>query len=683
MKKVSKPVIVLFFLIGITFQSCVDIPKDFVAPSYNIQVAFPISDSLYTLNDILRNDSTIVSSKNPNSMGLLYYVQKNKVRPFYVDNHLSINGFSTSVKQKIGSVKINDVTPISTTLKIEDWVPGALSGTTVIFPKDSIQFTRSFDQIKQFASVTLDGGTLELKLINRLPVYTELRGITIKNATDNTIIAQKPSTEPVSILPMDSTTVSFDLSGKTISNSLVLESKIYTPGSNSQFVTLPQNAGTVIDAEFKNLTISKVTAILPPQKEFKIDNSVMIDDSTKIEKAIFEKGNFNIAFNNYLDVDITLKLTLKNLFKPDGSPFSATISLNRNELNKVINVASLKGWSIQTLTQGTLTNKLNYIASISTSATTDPRTLSKNDSVSVKIKFGNIIFSSVKGLIKPTKFNIAKTNFDLNLGNFKDKFSFDSLKLNNPSILLGLNSSINMGIELKGKMEASNNSQQRSLNVDLNIPPKSSKIFDLKNYGFVDFINSFTGSIPNKFTFSGQAIINPDYLQGSVAKSDSVSGDMDIQIPLDVGIAGGTFVDTFKVDSINISDKDINSINSLTLTIEMINKIPVQLSFKGSVLDKQGNQLVAIPPSYNAKKEIIIEAPTVDQNGNVVSPAVTKQNIELRGADAQTFLHNRRLSVIIKLITPPPDSNIPVKFKTTGSIFLKLYGQANYKLNND
>ena len=471
MKKASKPIIILFFLIGITFQSCVDIPKDFVAPSYNISVAFPISDSLYTLNDILKNDSTIVSSKNPNSMGLLYYVQKNKVQPFYVDNHLSINGFSTSVKQKIGSVKINDVTPISTTLKIEDWVSGALSGSTVILPADSTKFTRSFDQIKQFVSVTLDGGTLELKLINRLPVYTELRGITIKNA-DNTIIAEKPLTEPVSIPSMDSTTVSFDLSGKTISNSLVLESEIYTPGSNGQIVTLPQNAGTVIDAEFKNLTISKVTAPLPPQKEFNINNSVIIDDSTKIEKAIFEKGNFNIAFNNYLDVDITLKLTLKNLFKPDGLPFSTTISLNRKELNKVINAASLKGWSIQTLTQGTPTNKLSYTASISTGATTGPRTLSKNDSVSVRIKFGNIIFSSVEGLIKPTKFDITKTNFDLNLGKFKDKFSFDSLKLNNPSILLGLNSSINMGIELKGKMEASNNTQQRTLNVDLNIPPK-------------------------------------------------------------------------------------------------------------------------------------------------------------------------------------------------------------------
>jgi len=237
-----------------------------------------------------------------------------------------------------------------------------------------------------------------------------------------------------------------------------------------------------------------------------------------------------------------------------------------------------------------------------------------------------------------------------------------------------------MEMALNGIIKGSNSTTQNSMEFDVELAGGGTEDVDLRDYGFVDFMNSFSDAIPSNFSFSGTAIVNPNYVSGSVENTDSITGKINIEIPLDIGIAGGSFIDTMNIDSISMSEEAIDAINSFSITIEMTNALPVGISISGAVMDELGNELFPFPPSYNENSEIIVEAPTVDANGYVATPSNHIQTIELRGEDAKLFLENPNLYLDVKLDTPSENT---VKFRNTDSIGMKVYGHLNYRVNND
>jgi len=670
------------FVLNLFVTGCFDSPKEFVAPSYDIQLSIPISDSTYTIDDFLGDDSTLTPSTDPNILGLLFYHQQDDITTFTVSDNLKIDDFSSSTTKSIGSVTIDDVTPINTEVKLSDWTPFSGGQTVIVPPVPQSSTTQDFTTIDQFESAVFESGTLTLTFESNLPIENDVNSLIIRNKADGSVVIQSST---VIVIPSNgSNQVSFPLAGKTLKNSLEIVVEMSSPGSNGNIVTFPQDAKTTITADIGSFSLSTTTAILPAQKPFDVTDVVTIDDSTEVEVVHFDSGNFDVNFSNNLDLDINISLKIDNMKKPDGSVYSQTVSLGRKEKNKHLTISSLQGWSIVTLTPGQPTNKLNYTATVSVPATSDARTLNKDDDVSVNVNVTNLKIKDVTGKIKLTSFDISSTNFDIDLGDVKDKFTFDSLNIKDPAIFLHLNSSVGIPVSFNGIITGANNNEQRSITVNEELAISSTEqVFDLRNFGLKDFINGFHNSFPSSFSFSGSGIVNPNYGIGSVTKDDSVTGFIDTQLPLDIGIAGGTFRDTMTVDSIEISDSDIDGINSVFLTVEIDNKIPAKLSAKATVLDKNNLPLFTIPPSYNPTSEILISAAGVDANGFATTAVSTVQTIELKGADAQTFLRNRTIAVNLKLLTPPDGSNAPVKFRNTDQIKVKLYGTADFKLNNN
>jgi len=686
MKKITNlkfaKTVIFIFAFGLILTGCFDSPKEFVAPSYNIQLSIPISDSTYTIDDFLNGDTTLTPSNDPNVLGLLFYHQKDNITAFTVSDNLKINDFSSSTSKSIGSVTINNVTPINTEIKSSDWTPFSGGQTVIVPPVPKSSSTQDFTTIDQFESAVFESGTLTLIFTSNLPIENDINSLIIKNKADGSVVVQSST---VIVIPANgSNQVSFPLAGKTVRNSLEIVVEMSSPGSNGNVVTFPQDSKTTITASIGSFTLSATTAILPAQKPFDVTDAVTIDDSTKVEVVHFDSGNFDVNFSNNLDLNININLKINNLKTPDGSIYSQTVILGRKEKNHHITISSLKGWSFVTLTPGQPTNKLSYTATVTVPATSDARTLNKGDNVSVSVNVSNLKIKDITGQIKLTSFDISPTNFNIDLGDVKDKFTFDSLNIKNPAIFLHLTSSVGIPVSFNGIITGANNNEQRSMAVNEELAVSSSEqVFDLRNFGLKDFINGFHNSFPSSFSFSGSGIVNPNYGIGEVTKDDSVTGYIDTELPLDIGIAGGTFRDTMTVDSIKISDSDINAINSVFLTIEVENKIPVKLSAKATVLDKNNLPLFTIPPSYNPTSEILISAAGVDANGFATTAVPTVQTIELKGADAQTFLRNRTIAVNLKLLTPPDGSNTPVKFRNTDQIKVKLYGTADFKLNNN
>ncbi|MCF6271196.1 MAG: hypothetical protein L3J41_15905 [Melioribacteraceae bacterium] len=684
MKNIKIKILSLLISTLLIMNGCISPPENFIAPSFDATYAFPITDTLFTLNDFIEDDSSFVVSDDPEKLGVLIYSTEEIIDPFYISEQLKISAFSTSSVSSIGTIKIDEVPPLRTNIAISDWTPIS-GGNDVVFPEASAPITSSFELINEFESALFKSGSMEITIQNNLPVTTEFREFKIINSKDGSIVVEAPINSPIVTLPLESTTVSFDLSNVTITNSLKVATTIYTPGSGTDTVTVSNNAGTEIEIGLSNLIFESVTGIIPEQDPIIISDSFIIDDSTKVEAIIFDEGSFRILMNNYFDLDLNINFEIKNLFDSYNNNYNNIFSLKRNERNKIIEIPSLKEWQIKTLTPGTPTNLLEYSLSVLIAPTDGINTIRSNDSVTVNIDFSESYFAYAEGLIKPTKFEITKSDLNFDLGDFQNSFNFDSIFISTPSMVLDLSSSVNFDIILNGLITGTSDNLTKTLEIQLNLPALVDSKFDLNEFGFTEFVNSFTtiGEIPEQFSLSGSGIVNPNYNVGSISKTDSVAGGFSFEVPLDFGISGGSFQDTISLFDSDFDEATIESINSIELTIESLNKIPVNIIMKGTVLDILNNPILDFPPSYSPNTYISLEAPIVDENGNVTSAEINKQVIQLNREDAITFMQNRNIEFIFSLDTPPINSVAPVKFRNTDNIYFKVYGKINYRMNGN
>lgn len=675
--------VVIFTILIFLITSCIEPPEQFIAPTYDVDLNFPVTDSLYTIEDFLGDDSNFVASTDPNRLGLLYYIKTDNIESFHMEDYLSLDKIEASSSTTIGSIKIKDSEFIRASVALSNIAPSIPEDSDAIFPPISSHVNAEFGQINNFVMADFESGNLELNIHNNLPVPIELRNILIKNSTDNSTVVELPTSSVVIVSPFDSSKVSLPIADKHITDRLNVEGDISTNGSNGEIVTIPVGAGISVSLRFTDFILEKVTATLPAQEEIEIDSSLALNDSTKVETATFNEGNITFVINNFIDLDINVLLKIKNLKRPDGSSYTESFLSRRNTSNQAFQIESLKGWKIESENPGELLEELKYVYIVSSEETEDERTISQQDSVTVDFIMANTLLSYAKGQIKPTEFEIPPTELLIDFGDIEDNFSYDSLFINDPALKLKINSSINFDVLLNGKIIGISDKITKELPILMELPSLVNAEFDLRDQGMKEFINGFTvaGAIPTKFIFSGNGIVNPLYTKGSISATDSVFGTTSFELPLDFGIAGGSFIDTLHHD-LNLSEDEIESINSIFLTVETNNKIPINLIVNGSVLDFDDNPLMKIPPAYNSTEYLVIESPEVDDDGEVISSIPYKQEIELRSSEAKEFIRNPNLALSIMFGTPSPNSLDNVKFKTTDKVSFKVYGKINYRVNN-
>ncbi len=676
-------IFLLLFLSVLLFTGCPEIPEDIQGPIIPIEINIPVTVRTYDLLEGVEGESKIQwsdDSADP-KYGELIYVDQKTIETIYVEDNLNVSGFSTSSSQTLGSVKINDPEPTEAAIMVEDWTTDVTSGSNQIFPENLGDVVIDFEPIDQFESATFDDGTLSINVENRLPVDLEIRGMEIRSKDDQTIFVS--TTQQYDLEPLADTTITFNLTGKRAFGDMEYAGVIYSPGSGGQMVQVPSDAGTIVNVGFSELAIRRAIAILPAQDPVTKDSVAVVDDSTYIETAKINSGSFELVYSNFMNVDMIGELTINNLKKPDGTSYTKTISAQAQQ-NGSVPAEDLSGWEISTLTPGVATNELEFSVVITTLESTTPVMLHKNDSINVMINFADLTFESFEGRIKPTDFDIEPTTINFDVGDLTETFEFNQLNLDQPNIILNLASSSDVELLLNGKLTGANTTQQESMSLD-NILIANSGVtrVELLDYGLDDLISSFSGGFPETFTLEGASVINPNYLDGEVTNSDSVYGSYDIEIPLSLGIVGGTVVDTIDVETGDVDDEDIEALNYGKVTIELVNEVAVGIRFTGKVLDEFGNVTLTVPPRPllpHNEQAILVDPPEVDAAGNVISATTTVQEIELFGDEIKKFLGQPKLAIEIELMTPPAGSDTPVKFKTTDKIYFKVYATASYNL---
>ena len=678
--QVTKLSLLIIILYSILLSGCFDPPEDFVSPSWDVEVNIPVTSKEFSLMDMVEKDSSLLKwYKDPENLGLLYFSDTTKFETIRIEDKLKIDGFNTSFSQTLGTIKIPVPVPSAAEINVATWAPQIIPGTKQVFPEQEGDVEIPFGGLQTIKSIKLDEGSLTIYVLNDLPVDIVLRGVKIKNAIDGSIIAERPNSPSkwLTIPPYKLDSLEFDISGKTILDSLEYVGTIYSPGSNGQEVMVLQDAITQVLAVFNNLVIAEASAPLPVQR-LDFTENVKISDSTKIESVVIHQGRINLNINNNMDVALSANVKFDNLFDANGNPYVLDLSLGRNEHNKAIDIPSLQGWKISTLTPGVPTNELSYSISVVTDSTGEISTITKNDSISFNLDFEELVFESFTGLITPTKVNLDNSGFKINYGDISDKIKFSQINFGAADLYLDINSSANFNILINGNVFASNGTTTNTLTLqDIYIPSEEPTKIDLSS-----LINGFSSDLPDSFAVRGTTLLNPEYQLGSVSMNDSVYGNIHFDIPLYLGIAAGVIKDTLELNLDNVNKDEIDNVNYAEVTFEITNSIPIGLTFVGYVVDDNFIKELRLPPTYNEMDSIRIPKPTVSENGDIIEPGKLTQTLMLKGDDVQKFLNNSKMIIEVRFETAGAN-NLPVKFRTSNKISFTVKGSASYRAELD
>ncbi len=681
-------VLFLIFLYG-----CFEKPSEPVLPTWNVDLTVPILEKTFTLGELVEKDTTYFKISSNNQ---IYYSTTSELEATTVGDNLKISDISTSAQTQLGNFEIKNPGTITASIKVYEIFPALSSNIppgNYIIPSNAPGQTVSvnFTAFESFQSVKFDNGILRITATNGLPVPLIFPdGLKIYAQDD-------PSKTPIVALfvgdtlnPNSTKTAEANLAGKTLPAALGLTATIFSPGSGGQAVYLDVNQMFLtVSASLENLSIAEATARIPTQTEpVVIDSSFILEPNEPqpnlINEIVFKSGQMRIEIVNNIDLGLNGSLTLYNFRKKsDNSPLQISLNIGRKNStnNRVIQNIDLGNYKLV----GNLSNQISYQVEVRTEDTGDEfRTVTKNDGFSAGISLSNLVIESISGKVKPTEINFEEQRISLGgLKDYREKFK-GSLRLDDIQVELNLVKTAQFTFDMNLKVKAKSIKTGKVDSLEIPIAQRRFSgtshriVLNKSNSNIVNFINSFTsgdGEFPDSLLITGFVFLNPNYELGQVSSSDSIYGSVTISFPASFGISNAEFRDTSEVEELSEdTKKEIDKMNYGKLFVEIENGLGVELRFRATLFGFVMDSLVSIP---RANDFLITSAP-VDNNGFSVGASKSINVIELERNEIQKLKNMKFIRSFISLNTA--ESGKIVKFRTTDSIKVKIYGTLNYKV---
>ncbi|MGA7161416.1 MAG: hypothetical protein WBZ48_10465 [Bacteroidota bacterium] len=746
--KNEKTRIILFFLLLLTLPfsfQCVKAPLEPKAPQWQVPLNIALIDRTFTFEQMIDKDPKFIVDS---SSGTIVYQPSSLVNQPNAIVLPELTPAATSVANKLGLVPLSvpSIPSVSVNFKALFGVdpppipyPGPDASATLNDTLANLGAT--------FDYVVFANGRMSLTITNTFPFAINIQnpGVQLINVDQGgavvatfvfaSIGAGLSSTSTASVsgklmsanLKMNFTFQTSGITGKTITSTEQLSAQLGIDGGSVGSAATLQSAAVQLNADYP-------VASIP-------DSAIqLIDDSTKIKRAEFKDGKFQIKIANGVAADVHVNFALSEFVnRITGKPFVLTNDATGDTSGIIaansifIQTVNMSNYAIQSQqfavvggkTDTLSTPNVHFSISIKTLAATKKKVvISKDDSVRVDVTPLNnnqspprktYVLSKVIGKLKPTVVSINQT-VDASIGDVGNKFTADNIKFDSVSITLNILSTglfptdllmKVVGLDSVGNPRATLVAQDLKpgggLTDTLRIYPGQTKkiVFDKStsngNNGIDQFLSSFfstgSGSLPSKLQVVGQAVIDPaSYYQyadstGTVATGDSVFTSMQFSFPVTIGIINGTFRDTVVISDSSgnkIDKQSLTQIDSGNVIFTIYNGFPLQLTvgtklLPGLAYDKSKPDTAVL---LSLPKTGLIVADSARYVSNPNSPiGLTGTVISLDTADVGKINPASFAAVTIRLNTS--GSNVPVEFKKSYYVQLKAFVSVRYNVDFD
>ncbi len=661
------------FLAGLS-SGCFDAPPHPVAPQWQVGLTAPISAKSYTLDDLVRKDSSILQIGPGNR--ILYRVNAQSTSSTLGDL-FTIAPQSVTTRARLGPLSIGILLPVVLPVSIPGLNPGQ-----PLPPLSTASLPVASATITQFQSVTIKSGVLYVTVRNNLPVDLTIDStITLRNDAGAIILALTFSDPRV---PSGGTqTASADLAGAIIPAHVALANvSISEPGGG----IVP--SGAPLTVTLTSTTVVATEAVLssiPPQ--VLLDNgtfSMPLRDSNRVREVGIRSGTLTLNARSAIDMNMRFTARFPQLLRASGAVFVDSFYLARGA--SAIRTIVLDGLRLRSTTNG-LIDELQATTSVDLyeGSAGRPVTVSENDSVRVYVSTNEIFADTVIGVVKPTSFAISE-RIPLRLGETASHFR-GQIVIPAASLVLYPRSAITFPVRLDlavRSLDASGNTVTLAVpRTDL-IPPFGPIVFPPQDVG--SFLTRVSSAMPDTVQLIGTVTLNPEYDTthiGAAGSRSTFGGTVDFSVPLSLSIVGGSLADTVAFGDTTgdgnseyaVNADVLNSIASGRVHLDADNGLPLGMSLTLTLLDKMLTPLLTLPQTAG---DSLFVAPAAVAGGEVVAPTHFTRLVELTGAEVRLFERAKYVRYGIGLATPGPGI---VTFRADQSVGLRIWSELSYQVN--
>lgn len=647
-----------------------------ISPEFVIPIA-KANISVWDLVQSANKDNEDLIQKDPNGLIKIVYQQSDFIN--YKVSSIIPNPGTQNFSS--GSLVIGDILPkdvnveTSITLnqlsvKLNGLLDGILpfNGMKIPFPPivaSGMDAHFNLDAIKDYSSITLRTGTVEITLKNEMQVPLTIDG-SLFDVGNNRSVTDFTFTN---IAPHLTKVVSADLTGIQLSNQVEFRLKNFnTPGSLTP-VNINLEDYFKVSFQLKDLAISKGNLMISKSQFMKGHNGefefMFPEPDIKAFSAVLKKGSLSISVKNGSQLTGSINFKLNEITR-DGVPLEATIPLRGNSTTIDLSGAAIN-FSANPLIPF---NHIPYFYSLSIDQTPGFIDFSSSDEIQMDVVMDGFEFKSLTGDFGKRSITIDPGSFELNVdllnrinGNFK---------LSNPTLALIVHNSI--GIPGSVKLEFIAKSKD-GLIAPLNPPlfdipvPKNlnagiatkNVVFDKGNSQIVNFI----GLPPTgKILYSGQVdfntggivtLQNPNFMDMDA----SIGFDWLMELPMELQVNQLGFKDTT-----SISGADFKNFASADLIVNAVNGIPLEFEMQLLFVD-------TISKTQYGVSEVskILSAALVDASGDI-TPVQSSHTFSLNKTDIENLRKSNGL-VFSGAVSSP----------SSGTAVAPIYSGSEIKLN--
>jgi hypothetical protein len=271
----------------------------------------------------------------------------------------------------------------------------------------------------------------------------------------------------------------------------------------------------------------------------------------------------------------------------------------------------------------------------------------------------DIVLEDAIGYFGDRSVNLPSLSQNTNISGFES--ILNGLRIENPTIDIKMIGNIGIPFQLETDMDGIN----KNGNVlPLSIPPAvfnaptvqgdwdtSHLSIDRNNSNIVDFISN----VPKSIAFAGKVQLNPN---GNTGVDNFITGDgelkvgIKIDIPLEIKTQDLLIEQTIQEFSLGIEEEQTSAIEKLKLHFKVTNGFPFDADLKLVFFDVKddGAGDFTVTPLDSVDVKLLTSA-VVDASGRVITPTVTRSEIEFDQENISNLIDADRLQVFVTLNT--------------------------------
>jgi hypothetical protein len=436
--------VISFFLI-ILFVACTF--NEPLLPNWETIWEFPIPDISFKMSEAIDNEYVFADTTQQGIPILCLSIKDTVEKKGILNKNLSINPYPIVLAATLNNINLSSPGRKSTeAVAINDVLGfGVQTGDSVIIPSNTnLNLPSQYVLFSNFQYAFVNTGKLVLEYNNQ--TFLEIDdGMQIEIYDDST--GQFIGTSTFAAIGPYSSQVandSLDISGKLISHRLRLESQVPLMPI-SHFVTNQDTSGfSQTDVYISNLVVEEAIANIGEQTARSSGARSVLQNDNHVNQAVIDKGQIYLYFQNQLQSEATVVVTLPNFEKQQGIPFTKTqlipaLSIDSSSIDlKDLHMYNFKN-------PGLTIDSLHYEMDIITTPSSGLIYTSNRDSVIVRIDSDSIFFQEFSG-------ELATVTLQIDTTKKEDIFEYGGfaggIKLDNAQITINIYNEIGIPVDM-------------------------------------------------------------------------------------------------------------------------------------------------------------------------------------------------------------------------------------------